>query len=227
MSAVRLRGLVLMLALPVVLAACAIRPVRPGLPPEQLPAAEALQQAREAALRLQPQWSLVGRIAVSNDGKGGSGRIEWRQDGPNFEVSLSAPVTRQSWRLTGTPGDARLEGLEGGVRQGADARALLLLATGWDIPVVALADWVRGMRTPGPQSARPGSEQIESAQLEPAQLQYGVDGRPAQIVQGGWQIDYTWPADRAATLPARVDARRGEARVRLIIDHWNEGGADE
>src|SRR3970282_570297 len=101
---------------------------------------ETNQVAREAQLRLQPEWALVGRIAVTSAGNGGSGRIGWRQDGERFEVALSAPVTRQSWRLHGDPGGAHLEGLEGGPRSGADARLLLLEATGWDIPVTALAE---------------------------------------------------------------------------------------
>ena len=210
----RLRALVFVLVLPLVLAACAGRTVRPSLPPEQVAGAELRQIAREQRLRQQEVWSLVGRIAVSTDGNGGSGRIEWRQDGPRFAFALSAPVTRQSWRLTGDAAQARLEGLEGGTRHGPDPRQLLVDATGWDIPVVALADWVRGVR---------------SAKLEPARVVYGADGRPAQIVQGGWQVDYVWPdtspADDTEVMPTRVDAQQGGARVRLLVDQWGGDGS--
>jgi len=209
----RLSAVAIAMLLPVVLAACAGRPVRTSLPPEQVAAAELAQVAREQRLRLQPDWSLVGRIAVSTDGNGGSGRIEWRQSGPRFEVALSAPVTRQSWRLTGDSADARLEGLEGGTRRGTDARQLLVEATGWDIPVVALTDWVRGLRSPD---------------LDSALIVYGAYGRPAQITQGGWQVDYLWSGADAAgateVLPTRVDARQGGARVRLIVDQWGQDG---
>lgn len=199
------------LAISLALAACAGRTVRPDLPADQVAAAEVRQVARESLLRMQSDWSMTGRIAVATDGKGGSGRIEWRQSGPRLEVSLSAPVTRQSWRLTGTADDALLEGLEGGPRHGSDAGALLLQATGWDIPVIALSDWVRGLRAPG---------------LGSADIVYGADGLPLRISQGGWQIEYTWPvADAAAgpvLRPLRVDARRDTARVRLIVDDWNQ-----
>lgn len=207
----------IVVTLAALVAACAARPLRPELPPEQVAAAEAQQLARERRLRLQSDWSLVGRIAVSNDGNGGSGRLEWRQTGTRFEVALSAPVTRQSWRLTGDAGEARLEGLDGGPRRGPDARRLLLEATGWDIPVTALADWVRGARAAGPG---------------PVAITYGAGGRPTLIEQGGWRIAYEWPDDASApleetdALPTRLDARRGEARVRLIIDQWVRDGAD-
>jgi outer membrane lipoprotein LolB len=194
------------------LAACAAPPVRPDLTPAQRADAAAAQDAREQVLRADGEWTLTGRIAVSNQGKGGSGRIEWSQDGARYRVSLSAPVTRQSWHLSGDRDRALLEGLDGGPRAGTNARLLLLQATGWDIPVAALAEWVRGARAQA---------------LGPARVEYGAGGLPWRIEQGGWQIEYEWPDTDplapAATpmLPSRLEATRGEATVKLIVDEWN------
>lgn len=191
------------------LAACAGPGLRPDAPDATVvPAADAAQReaARAARVRAAAQWSLSGRIAVSNAGKGGSGRIEWNQRGADYEVALSAPVTRQSWRLRGGAGGARLEGLDGGPREGADAAALLFQATGWDIPVDALGDWLRGL----PAGAGDG-----------ARILPGADGRPQSIAQDGWTIAYQWPA--AGDLPTRLDARRDAAQVRLIVDQWQGG----
>jgi len=193
------------------LAACVAQPVRPDLTAGQLAAAQAAQQHREQALAADSDWSLAGRIAVSNQGKGGSGRVEWSRTGADYAVSLSAPVTRQSWRLSGNGRHALLEGLEGGPRHGGDARLLLLEVTGWDIPVEALGDWVRGARSPA---------------AGPARIEFGANLLPWAMEQGGWRIQYQWPepladADAgAAPLPVRLDATRGEARVRLIVDEW-------
>lgn len=201
-------------ALAALLSACAGPAVRGPAPPALSPAAvEVAQAARESALREQADWSLSGRIALSNGRNGGSGRIEWRQNGARYEVALSAPVTRQSWRLSGDAAGARLEGLEGGTRRGPDAAALLREATGWEIPVAALSDWVRGLRAQG---------------QGPAELRYGADGRPARIEQGGWSIDYRWPAAEGSgrpSLPSRLDAVRGEAKVKLIVDEWQQSAA--
>src|SRR3546814_19731383 len=68
--------------------------------------------------------SLAGRVALTNQGRGGSGRIDWRQRDQAFEVELSAPIPRKGWRLTGGPGSALLEGLDGGPRTGFDAGPL-------------------------------------------------------------------------------------------------------
>lgn len=199
-------------ALLLLLSACATMRAPAPLGSEQVAAAEARQAERESQLRQVGQWGLTGRLAVVTGKQGGSGRLEWRQHGGRFEVSVSAPVTRQSWRLQGDASQARLEGLEGGPRVGVDASSLLREATGWDIPVVALADWVRGVRAAG---------------LDRAQLHYAADGQLARMEQGGWRIDYQWPdvavADVATgpALPKRLEAVRGEAKVRLIVDAWD------
>lgn len=194
------------------LAACATTLPVAELPPGEREAALQRQSDREQVLAGAADWSLSGRVALTNDGRGGSGRIDWRQHGATFTVSLSAPITRQSWQLEGGTGIARLEGLEGGTRIGTDAALLLRAATGWEIPVQSLASWVRGARDPGAGAA---------------ELEFGADGRLARLRQDGWQLEFgKWAAEPALgiELPARVEARRGEARVRLVVDGWNFAG---
>jgi outer membrane lipoprotein LolB len=199
-----LRHLLLAFAAIGLLGACARAPVRPT-PVADAARSEAAQAAREAALASLRSWRFTGRIAVSTEGRGGSGRIEWAQDGDDFDVRLSAPVTRQSWRLHQAQGRVRLEGLEGGVREGTDAEALLLEATGWRLPVADMAAWVRGVRGAG----------------SPATVESDTQGRPILIGQSGWQVDYpAWDAAVPA-LPLRVHATQGEAKVRLAIEAWS------
>lgn len=204
----------LVLAACLLLSACAGRPVREA-PPVAATAAMDTQLAREAALRADGDWSLAGRVALANGDRGGSGRLDWRQAGEHYAVSLSAPITRQSWRLSAGPDGATLEGLDGGPRHGPDAGALLLRSTGWQIPLEALPAWLRGARAPG---------------LGEATLAFGADGRLARMEQGGWTITYSnWglpeasPAqpDTGVALPHRLEAVRGEARVRLVVDTWD------
>nr|MBO2466508.1 outer membrane lipoprotein LolB [Xanthomonadaceae bacterium] len=198
------------LALALLLAGCATGPGHPGVPvADTLAGAEAAQQARARRLAEITDWGFQGRLAVSTGDRGGSGRLDWSQRGEGYVAALSAPVTRQSWRLRGGPEGAVLEGLEGGPRRGGDADALLREATGWPIPVRALADWVRGLATPG------------------ARVGYGADGRLQRIEVDGWTIEYQawWPASgRLPEMPARVQATRADARVRLVVDAWEVEG---
>ncbi|MBB3762635.1 lipoprotein insertase outer membrane protein LolB [Xanthomonas arboricola] len=168
------------------------------------------EAARQAWLQTHPAWSFQGRVAISKGSNGGSGRIDWQQDGAQYRVQLSAPVTRQSWVLTGdtASGAGRLEGLEGGPRSGPDAEQVLLEATGWTIPVNQMPDWVRALRI-----ADTGAER---ADLDAA-------GRPRTVQQDGWTIDFlAWAPAGAGQpeLPQRIEARNGEAKVRLLVDQW-------
>jgi len=202
------------LACACMLAACATRPLAPAALPaldrEAQARAEALLAERVRALAQQPDWSLAGRASITRGNDGGSGRIEWRQAGAAFEVTLAAPVTRQGWRLAVDGGGARLEGLEGGPRTGSDGQALLFEATGLEVPVDALGAWLRGV---------PADEAVHG----PARVAFGADLLPARIEQAGWHVDYrAWlPADAGMpALPRRIDAQRGDAGVRLVIDRW-------
>ena len=197
------------------LAACGSVPKRQATPVaaevSQVSAqAQAAEQQRQAALQAQPNWSFQGRVAISKGRNGGNGRIDWLQQGPAYQVSLAAPVTRQSWQLSGgAPGQVvRLEGLEGGPRTADDAGELLLQATGWEIPVAQLAGWVRG---------------LPSAGTSPEHLGFDAEGRPRVLRQQGWQVDYLdwYPADAGRpSLPRRIEAVNGDAKVRLIVDEW-------
>lgn len=186
------------------LSACVSQPVRtPPVDPEQARQAA----AQRAALA---DWSLSGRVAISGTRQGGSGRIDWTQRADRYDITLAAPITRQGWRLSGDAGSARLDGVEGGPRESADVEQLLYAATGWDVPVRAMVDWVRAVAA---AEDRHG----------PAHLSAGANGLPARIDQAGWRIEYRdWyeAGIGQPALPRRIEATRGEARVRLLVDSW-------
>lgn len=198
---IRLLGTAAALAAALLVAGCATAPSRQ-------PADSALlagQAAREQALAAQPDWSLSGRIAVSAEGDGGSGRIEWLQRGEEFEIRLAAPVTRRSWTLTRRDGVVRLDGLDDGPRVGTDPQVLLYEATGWLIPFHALGAWVRG--------ARAGDD---------AQIEFTPEGLPAVLREQGWAVEYRqWDAS-APPRPLRVFAEGQQgASVRLVVQTWD------
>jgi len=180
------------------LAACAPVSRRPAVVGD-----EGVQALREAELARLPVWTFTGRLAINQGSEGGNARIEWRQDGGDFDIRLSAPITRQSWRLRQVGGKITLEGLSGGIREGADAEAMLMEATGWRIPLAAMAAWVRGVRASGP-----------------ADLGFDGFGLPSTIKQDGWAVEYRGWSRQQPPLPTKVFARQGDASVKLVVDHW-------
>jgi outer membrane lipoprotein LolB len=196
----------IVIAAVLLLSACATQAVKPPPPTaDQVAIQESRLVAREDAVRLHPVWSFTGRVALKNGKNGGSGRIEWKQNGESSQITLSAPVTRQSWVLTLDENGARIDGLEGGPRTGTDAAALLRETTGWEIPVDALADWARGLRASPTQAA---------------QMQTDAGGRLLHLEQNGWAIDYHWPETTPINpaLQQRIDAATGDAKLQLIVD---------
>ncbi|HEY5802203.1 MAG TPA: lipoprotein insertase outer membrane protein LolB [Lysobacter sp.] len=204
----RLLGALPVVVLAAVLAGCASSPGRSPAVPVDRVQAQADDQRRSEIL----DWDLSGRIAVSNGKQGGSGRIDWQERQGRYSIALGAPVTRQSWRLSGDAKGARLEGVEGGPRESADVESMLQATTGWDVPVRALSDWVRGVAA-------------ATAQYGPAQVEYGAGNLPARLTQAGWQIEYQqWqPVEGGPVMPTRLVASRGTAKVRLIVDQWTLG----
>lgn len=180
-------------------------------------AAQTAQQERASALGLAsgdcaaPGWVMTGRVALSNGKQGGSGQLEWTQGAGALHMLLSAPITRQNWVLdVDARGAATLRGLSDGPLRGEDAARLLRDATGWDIPVAALGCWLRGVAA-------------AEAALGAARVDFGADLLPLRIEQGGWTVDYSgWKPDPVTRLPlpSRINAQRGEDRVRLVVDRW-------
>ncbi len=191
----------LVVVLTLVLGACATVPTPTASSGDPL----ADQVRREAELGQRRNWRLVGKIAVSDGRESGSGRLEWVQEGDDFRITLNAPVSRRSWRLSGAPGQARLEGFEGGPFEGDSAEQLLAEHLGWVVPLGDLAAWARGMRAAGE-----------------ARIRFSANGLPEVIDQHGWQIEYRqFDTASEPALPSRVFASRGDRRVRLVVEGWS------
>lgn len=188
------------LLLPVLLTACA--------PAVRIKANASLlraQRARELQLAQADHWQLQGRLGVSDGQHGGSGSFSWIQDGEQYTFVLRAPITGKSFRLSGGPDGARLDGLDQGPLRGEDAETLMRRALGWEVPLRDLRAWVLGLRAPH----------------VPAQLSFGENHLPALLHQDGWTVDYRqWDDTRQPPLPTRVYASKPPYKVKLSIESW-------
>lgn len=197
------RRLVLV-ALPLLLAACASPPVRQ----QGTAATLGMQEQRERDLADTDHWTLEGRLSVSDGKDSGSGGLVWHQDGERYDFTVRAPVTGRSFRLSGGPDGAELEGLDGGTRRGPDAESLMASTVGWQIPMTELKRWVLGLR----------------ANAGTADIAFGADRLPSRLVQDGWTVDYKqWDASRTPPMPTRVFAEKPPFKVRLSVESWSLG----
>lgn len=168
-----------------------------------------LQQAREAQLASWGDWTLHGRLGLSDGRHGGSGSFSWVQQGEHYAFEMRKPVTGGLvFRLQGGPDGARVVDGEGQVMSDPDVETLMRRMMGWAVPLRELRAWVLGAR------AAQGA----------ARISFQADGLPATISQDGWLIDYpSWNRETRPALPHQVFARRPPYTVRLSIESWRQG----
>jgi outer membrane lipoprotein LolB len=191
----------------VLLSGCQPEP-KPNIPTIASPDFLQQQSARESNLSRQNVWAFRGRVAVSDGQQAGTVNMRWKQQGENFDIEISVPITRQSWRLRSV-GSRRVQlqayGLT--VMEGESAEAVVKQATGWQIPFADLQAWVRGMRADGA-----------------AQTAFAPNGLPASFKQNGWFVDYREWNQALLPMPTKVFANTSKngknASVRLQIESW-------
>ena len=93
---------------------------------------------------------------------------------------------------------------DGREHKAADAEALTEQLLGFRLPIVGLADWVRGRPARGPAPA-------------PTRQIADTSGRLTELEQAGWRIEYQEYQDR---LPARMRLSYPGLELRLAISEW-------
>lgn len=172
-------------------------------PPDVVSAAQGERAAAVAAIE---NFSFNGRVAVGNGRDGGSAQIEWQQRGVHADIALRAPVSGQTWRLSGTDESGwTLHGTRAEGARGDDAEELLLRETGWRLPFAALRRWLFGLEFD-----------------DGDRVELRASGLPARLLSAdGWKVEYVdYDEARTPPLATRLRADRAPHKVRLAIAEW-------
>jgi outer membrane lipoprotein LolB len=187
-----IRGLIGSITCCAVLAGCAT--TRPTLAP-------AAWEQRLSELQHVSGWQLDGRAAVALGQQGWQASLDWRQRGEASEVHLAGPFGAGALTLGVTPAGLSLNGAPPSDAVVAQLQERL----GFDLPLDNLRFWLLGIPDP-------------SATFE---LTRNEQDRALHLAQSGWNIDYDrYIPNNGDLLPARLVLSRADARVRIVIDHW-------
>jgi len=150
------------------------------------------------------EFEMAGRIALTYRDDAGSGNIAWRH-GPNAdEMLLTTPFGQGIARIARAGSEITLTTQDGREFRAADAETLTEQVLGFRVPLVGLADWVRGRPAAKPAPG-PSRERRDAA------------GRLAELEQSGWRIRYL---EYAEARPSRMTLTFPGLELRLAISEW-------
>lgn len=202
----------LIIALTLMLAACASVPQRP---PVDDPAA--VWQVRQARLARVNAWDLRGRLALRTQDEGANASLRWVRSRGWHRMNLAGPFGGGRVRLTYDREGAELRDADGKIYRGASMQELLWRETGWILPIEGLNYWVLGL--PDPEA--------------PAQTTLDQWGRLKSLKQSGWDVRFLeYTRIGGYELPRRVFAKHEsngvsdpEIEARLVIENWTVSSA--
>lgn len=167
-----------------------------------------MYESRLNQLRQFEDWSLEGRLAVSDGEDGGSGHFNWREQADGSRMDFHGAMGRGAWRLLSDGQGAVLEMADGARFQADSVDELVRARLGWEIPVDTLAWWVRGLAAPG---------EIQLRVLDD-------EGHLDTLHQRDWAIEFgNYRQFGDLQLPVKMTARQEEKSVKLAIRRWELG----
>ena len=152
------------------------------------------------------EFELAGRIAVRFRDEAASGNVTWRHGADTDDMLITTPIGSSLARISRSGPAVTLTTADGVESRAADVEALTEKVLGFRLPLVGLADWVRGRPVDG----------------IPATAERDAQGRLTFLSQHGWRIEYQ--AYQADGLPARLRLNFPSIELRLAIHSWSLPG---
>lgn len=166
-------------------------------------------QERQRVMANMQSWDMNGRAALRFRGDAWTFGLGWLQKNKQqYTLQIKNPVTGTIiGLLEQSPGKAVLRS-QGRVHTGIDAERLLEQKMRVKMPVNGMPYWIRGVMAP---------------QYPKGQVKLDGQGRPTQIIQSGWVIDYAnYQGNGYAAMPGKVDITRAEdkVKVKVLTKQW-------
>nr|WP_290679063.1 lipoprotein insertase outer membrane protein LolB [Halothiobacillus sp. 15-55-196] len=181
--------------------------------PIQLDQSESLQnrlnptwKAHVEAVRQIADWQCIGRIAIRTETEGGTVNLNWRQMGDTVKIVLNAPLNQGTVELAGRPDMMLITDSTGHRQLTSNPEASIEQLTGWNIPIKALPDWIRGL--PHDNSAL---------------IQLNQSSQLRTLKDDGWLVDYEsyMPVPGFdLEMPRKITVMRDDIRLRLVVESW-------
>lgn len=190
------------------LAGCATVPgTAPVGPPNE--AAWQLHSSRLAALS---DWELQGRIGIVNGKDGGSGSMDWKQQGDEVTFNFRGPFGTGALEVRGDEHALWVRSSRGDDFITTDPERDFAARLHVPLPVSSMRYWMLGL--PDPQADF--TKQLDAK------------GDLVTLEQRGWHVDYqTYALFDGYELPTRLLIRRAPVSIKVAINQWQVGAAPD
>lgn len=164
-------------------------------------------KAHRAQIAELQRWTANGKLALRTADASDSASMVWQQRGRDTHLQLSGPLGMGATTIES-------DGQQLDIRRGDEHQTLdistpdaIVLNTGWDLPLHALAYWLKGLPAPD----------IDIQQIalnDQTQLLQSLQ-------QDGWDIRFEkYGQFQGYILPTRLQVERGATRVKVVIAQW-------
>jgi outer membrane lipoprotein LolB len=171
------------------------------------------QQKRIKSLN---KWHIKGRMAFKSDTqKNFSAYISWEQDKKKYNFSMNNLLGVSLFKLSGNDNVANMI-IDGENYDSNNPNQVIETLTGWDIPLLSMQDWIKGMPTD------PNASNTKLNQLLSKSTTYDDAGRVATFEHdSGWHITYgSYRRIGDHWLPHQVTLKSATSQIKIRITEW-------
>lgn len=161
-------------------------------------------QERQRVMGSMQSWEMSGRAALRFKGDAWTFGLDWLQKNKQqYTLQIKNPITGTIvGLLEQSPSKAVLRS-QGKVHTGVDAERLLEQQMNVKMPVNGMPYWIRGVMAP---------------QYPVGKVKLDGQGRPTQIIQAGWVVDYSgYQGNGFAALPSKVNISRAQEQIKVKV----------
>ncbi len=152
-------------------------------------------------------FSLTGRLGVTTNSKGFSGRVAWQHQSDGDNIDIFSPIGGKVANIIKTNGEILLTNSKNETITASDAETLTVQALGFRLPLSGLSYWTLG---------RPSNTSLVDYMV------WDNEGRIQHLRQDGWDIHYRdyEELNDGYFLPKKITLRSNELIIKLIVETW-------
>lgn len=154
-------------------------------------------------IALPEYWEAEGKAALRSEDRGGNIYFTWTQQGPDYHIIVRGPLGLGRAELNGNPEQVTLVADNIEKVSAGSLEELLEITTHHHAPASHALHWL---------TAAAGSSS--------AVITRDAEGRPLQIIEDGWTIDYLEWSEEAPRLPRKLTIVGPDGRATVVIGLW-------